>query len=113
MSALFTSAVFAGGSVSFEERAIPLLRTQPALLRFVQQSLDVAPVGDAVRLGKQFGDRVGERITPFSFEARPKGADGPFTLLLIINSPEGMNNNDAATVTIEIRPLPHPVPKHP
>ena len=113
ISILFTSGVFAGGSVSFEERAVPLLRTQPTLLQFVQQSLDIAPVGVGVRLGKDFGDLVGKRITPFSFEARPKGATGPYTLLLIVNSPEGMNDNNANTVTIEIRQLHNPTPKRP
>ena len=107
------AVLIAGGSVSFEEQAIPLLRTQPTLLQFVQQSLDVAAVGSGVRLGKDFGDNTGKRITPFRFEARPKGATGPYTLLLIVNSPEGMNNNNANTVTIEIQQLRNPTPKRP
>jgi hypothetical protein len=102
----------AGGSISFEENAVPLLRTEPELLRFVRQSLDVARVGDGVRLGRGFGDRQGSRVTPFTFEARPKGTNGPFTLLLIINSPDGMNNNQLNRVSIEIRPIRLPTPRH-
>ena len=110
---LSTNVLIAGGSVSFEEQAIPLLQTQPTLLQFVQQTLDVAAVGSGVRLGKDFGDNIGKRITPFRFEARPKGATGPYTLLLIVNSLEGMNNNNANTVTIEIQQLHNPTPKRP
>jgi hypothetical protein len=113
ISTLFTTRVFAGGSVSFEDQAVPLLKTQPSLLQFVQQSLDVAPVGVGIRLGKDFGDLAGKRITPFSFEARPKGAAGPFTLLLIVNSTEGMNDNNESAVTIEIRQLRNPSSKRP
>jgi len=101
-------SALAGGSVGYEERAIPLLRTQPDLLRFVQQSLDVAPVGWGVRLGRDFGDRVGERIPPFHFEARPKGHKGPYTLVLTINDPKtGLSPGDATStiVTIEIHQL--------
>jgi hypothetical protein len=110
---LFTKGLLAGGSVSFEEQAVPLLQTQPVLLQFVQRSLDVAPVGSAIRLGKDFGDNTGKRITPFSFEARPKGTTGPFTLLLIVNSTEGMNDNNESAVTIEIRQLRNPSSKRP
>ncbi|MCX6847374.1 MAG: hypothetical protein NTY98_00480 [Verrucomicrobia bacterium] len=110
---MFTTQVFAGGSVGFEDQAVPLLKTQPALLQFVQQSLDVAPVGSGVRLGKEFGESTGKRITPFSFEARPKGAAGPFSLLLIVYSPEGVNDNNQGAVTIEIRQLHNPSSKRP
>lgn len=103
--ALSVSIAFAGGSVSFEEAALPLLRTQPHLLRFIQQSLDVAPVGEGVRLGLNEGEQAGKRITPFQFEARPKGTNGPYTLILMIHSPEGMNITNSDTVSIEIRPL--------
>ena len=111
---LAPTVTLAGGSVGFEDQAVPLLRREPELLRFVRDSLEVARVGGAVRLGKDFGERVGERITPFTFEARPKGSDGPYTLLLIINSPEGLSGgNSTNTVSIEIRPLPKTESKGP
>ena len=109
-AALFFSiaSARAGGSISFQDDAIPLLRRQPALLQFVQQTLDISPTGWGLRLGHDFGDRVGTRVPPFRFEARPKGQKGPYTLLLIINDPDTgfVDGKDTSTTSyLEIHPL--------
>jgi len=113
VSACLVVSAYAEGSITFADDALPVLRREPELLKFVQQSLDVAPGGWGVRLGRDFGADVGKRIPPFSFEARPKGQKGPYTLLLVINDPEtGMVSGDHSSTTVSIEIL-HLKPKKP
>jgi hypothetical protein len=84
-------------------------------MKMLESGLDVAPAGMGLRLGAHFGDEAGKRISPFTFEARPKGTSGPYTLLLTIYSPEGASNGEqeATTVWIDIKPLHPPTAKTP
>jgi hypothetical protein len=71
---------WAGGSFALEDLR-PILNQQPVLAQWLTGSLDFDETGDAVRIGQNVNPRFGGlRIGPYTILARPKGAAGPFTL---------------------------------
>ncbi|HKP02039.1 MAG TPA: hypothetical protein VJU77_01640 [Chthoniobacterales bacterium] len=101
MSARFA---FGGGSVEWNFHALPILKKNPDLLKIITDSLDVAPTGNGVRLGKDAGEREGSRVPPFEFPARLKGASGPYTFTLVIHDSETNPGNRENKPWIELRP---------
>ncbi len=99
------SSSWGGGSVGWAFHALPILKKYPDLLALIETSLDVRDVGGGVRLGKDFGDEQGKRIPPFEFPARLKGSTGPYTLLLIIHDPSGVEEEGTRGTWLEIRPI--------
>lgn len=78
--------LFAGGSISFLDLK-ELLEEQPALAHFISEHLDLAPIGNATRIGGRVNEELsGSRVAPYEFEAKPKGAKGDFNLLLVIEA---------------------------
>ena len=78
--ALFTStrpAFGQGGSVAFAD-VQDVLQQKPRLAKYLASTLDIAESGDARRLGRQFTHLGGKRIGPYTFDAKPKGAEGAF-----------------------------------
>lgn len=98
------SLTFAEGSATWGFHAAPVLKTRPELWAFVEASLDVVPHGDGARLGKDFGEKQGQRVPPYKFPARLKGSTGTYNLLLIIHGPS--EASEAEQAWIEIRPQP-------
>lgn len=75
------------GSGSFEPRDIkPLLNQRPALARAIEERLELATIGQAMRLGPSTPALAGYRVAPYQIEAKPKGEQGPFTLLLSVDA---------------------------
>jgi hypothetical protein len=79
----------AGVSVSLQEDAFPFLKKSPALVEFIQKTLDVEDVGWAQNMGRSFINPTGDRLLPYGFRAKPKGQSGAYTLLLLIEQNEG------------------------
>ncbi|MDE1171857.1 MAG: hypothetical protein PW734_11745 [Verrucomicrobium sp.] len=73
-----------GGSVGFQEDAVPQLKKAPGLLDFVRKTLEVEDVGWAVNGGRTFTNRQGVPVLPYGFRAKPKGQHGAYTVLLVI-----------------------------
>jgi hypothetical protein len=77
----------AGGSFSFEQDLLPILRRQPVIAKWLTGSLDFDQTGDAMRIGQnvmpQFG---GRRVGPYVIAAKPKGVPGPFTLEVTVET---------------------------
>jgi hypothetical protein len=70
----------AGGSFAFEDLQ-PILRQQPVLAKWLTGGLEFAETGDALRIGQKVNPRFGgRRIGPYVILAKPRGASGPFTL---------------------------------
>ncbi|MEO0446359.1 MAG: hypothetical protein AAF191_09830 [Verrucomicrobiota bacterium] len=60
-----------------------LLEQAPAMLEYVEQSLDVESFGFALRLGPHFPDLSGTRVAPYTFRAQSKfNEDHWFELVL-------------------------------
>ena len=79
-------AVRAGGSFFFTDLS-DLLAQQPTLARFIADHFDVAEAGSAPRIGSGVNKELaGIRIAPFQIDAKPKGAPGDFSLILIIDA---------------------------
>lgn len=97
---LFTAS--AGGSFFFDDLK-DLLAQQPHLTRFIAEHLDVAEVGVAPRISSGVNKELaGIRIAPFQLKAKPKGAPGDFSLILII---------EAETTYLDSRGRSVPLPK--
>jgi hypothetical protein len=108
---LAVQSTFAGGTVEWEFHAFPILKKHPNLLKTIESSLDVRPVGWGVRVGRDASGNptipelgVGARIPPFEFPARLKGSTGDYDLMLIIHDPSGLSNPGDGQTYIEIRP---------
>jgi hypothetical protein len=79
----------AGGSLAWEEVAKRIRVQDPLLAAFIAEHLDVARSGGAVRVGHDKDGNslappfeVGERIPPYDFDAKPKGAPGDYSLTI-------------------------------
>ncbi len=81
------SMALAGGSFSFEADLLPILKQQPVIARWLTGNLDFDNSGDALRIGDnvmpQFG---GRRVGPYVILAKPKGASGPFTMEVTVET---------------------------
>ncbi|MGO9174819.1 MAG: hypothetical protein ACLQED_01550 [Desulfobaccales bacterium] len=77
---------WAGGSFGFEDLR-PILNQQPVLAQWLTAGLDFDESGDAVRIGQNVNPRFGgRRVGPYVILAKPKGAAGPFTLEVTVET---------------------------
>lgn len=77
---------WAGGSFSAEE-LWPILEQQPAVAQWIAQGLDLDESGFAMRIGQDVNPNLGGlRVGPYMILAKPKGAEGPFTLELTVET---------------------------
>lgn len=65
----FSSIAFAGGSISWEHVKADIAKDDPALVKTLEKHFTIARSGGGMRLGPHFGERAGERIAPYDFEA--------------------------------------------
>jgi len=80
------SAAWAGGSFAFEDLQ-PVLGQQPVLAKWLADSLEFDAQGDAIRIGQNVNPHLGgQRLGPYVILARPKGAAGPFTLEVTVET---------------------------
>jgi len=85
ISNFLTGAVWAGGSIAWIDVRNRVRQSDPKLINRIEEVFSVNRVGGATRLGHQFGERVGERIPPYEFEAVRKST-GEFYRLVIDQS---------------------------
>jgi hypothetical protein len=98
-------------SVDWDSYALPILRRNPALLKVIDDSLDVQRIGRGDRIRPDSDGAavsplaLGARIPPFEFPARRKGSLGVFDLMLIIHDEDiGKHETKSKETWIEIRP---------
>ncbi len=65
----FLQFALAGGSIGWDAVKSNISKSDPDLVKVIERTFEVSPSGGGVRLGPQFGERQGERIAPFRFEA--------------------------------------------
>ena len=87
-----------GSSVGFLEDATPFLKQNPALLEFINKTLDIEDIGWAREGGRTFNKPEGDRILPYGFRAKPKGQPGPYTVLVLIEQNEDPTKGVILTV---------------
>lgn len=71
-AALWVQCALAGGSISWEDVKLRISKSDPDLVKLIEKSFILERGGSAVRLGPHFGERQGERIAPYEFEAEDK-----------------------------------------
>jgi len=72
----------AGGSIGWDDVRGRIAKTDPDLIKIIDAAFDVNKSGGGVRLGHQFGDRVGERIPPYDFDAVRKTTGEKYNLII-------------------------------
>jgi hypothetical protein len=78
---------WAGGSFSFAQNLQPILNQQPVIAKWLTGSLEFDQIGDAVRIGQNVNPRFGGlRVGPYVILAKPKGAAGPFSLEVTVET---------------------------
>ena len=79
----------------------PILKQQPVMAKWLTGGLEFAETGDAVRIGQNVNPRFGgRRIGPYVILAKPKGASGPFTLEVTVETELICRNAAGKTVDI-------------
>jgi hypothetical protein len=80
------SSAWAGGSFALEDLR-PILQQEPVMAKWLTDGLEFAETGDALRLGQNVNPRFGgRRLGPYVILAKPKGASGPFTLEVTVET---------------------------
>ena len=98
--ALLSLAAHAGGTFFFTDLK-ELLNQQPILARFLADHFDIAEVGTAPRIGTGTNKHLsGIRIAPFELDAKPKGAPGDFSFVLIIDAETTYLDSKGRTVAL-------------
>ena len=78
--------VRAGGSFSRDDLA-PVLAQSPIVAEWIAGALELDETGDAVRIGQNINPHLGGmRVGPYVLSAKPKGAPGPFTLEVTVET---------------------------
>jgi hypothetical protein len=94
------SAARAGGSFAWEDLQ-PILNQQPVLAKWLTGGLEFAETGDAIRIGQNVNPRFGgRRVGPYVILAKPKGAAGPFTLEVTVETRLACRNAAGKAVDI-------------
>jgi hypothetical protein len=94
------SAAWAGGSCAREDLR-PILHQEPVLAQWLTGGLEFAETGDARRIGQNVNPRFGGlRIGPYVILAKPKGASGPFTLEVTVETE--LRCRDAAGKDVDV-----------
>jgi len=73
----------AGGSIGWDDVRARIAKTDPALIKIIDTTFDVNRSGGGVRLGSQFGERVGARIPPYDFDAVRKATGEKYHLKIM------------------------------
>jgi hypothetical protein len=98
---LICTTTFAGGSLPFSDLK-DLLAQQPILAQFISEHLDVAEIGTASRVGGRVNEELsGSRVSPYEFDAKPKGTKGDFTLMLVIEAETSFLDANGKKVRVE------------
>jgi hypothetical protein len=80
------SSAWAGGSFALEDLR-PILQQEPVMAKWLTDGLEFAETGDAGRIGQNVNPRFGgRRLGPYVILAKPKGASGPFTLEVTVET---------------------------
>lgn len=97
---LLGHSAWAGGSFSLDDLK-PILAQEPVIEKWLTDGLDLDETGDAVRIGQNVNPRLGgTRIGPYVLLAKPKGASGPFTLEVTVETELLCRNSAGKTVDI-------------
>lgn len=82
--ASLASLTLAGGSVAQAELE-PILGKLAPQWEELKAAYEIAEIGSGIRIGSQVNEHLGGmRVLPFSFQARPKGSTGEFTIVITI-----------------------------
>jgi hypothetical protein len=80
------SAAWAGGSVHLDDLRV-IWQQEPVLAKWLNDGLEFDQTGDAIRIGPNVNLRFGgRRIGPYVILAKPKGAAGPFSLEVTVET---------------------------
>ena len=78
---------YAGGSFSVDIEFAPIKEQVPGLWQSLATSFELAKSGSANMIGNNVNERLGHRrVGPYCLPGKPKGQEGPDTLLFCFNT---------------------------
>ena len=102
MVLVLTQSAWGAGSFSRDDDLIPILEQQPAIAAWVAGGLDLDESGSAMRIGQNVNPNLGGlRVGPYIILAKPKGAPGPFTLEVTVETEMDCKDDKGNTVDLE------------
>jgi hypothetical protein len=81
-SIIICSIAYAGGSIGWDDVKTRISKSDSEIIKIIETNFTVNKGGGALRLGHQFGDRVGERIPPYDFDAIRKATGEKYLLVI-------------------------------
>ncbi len=104
------SLTWAGGSVSQADLE-PILGKLATEWVELSAAYEISEIGSGLRIGSMVNQHLGGmRVLPFSFQARPKGSTGEFTIVITITGDNIFTNEEGKIVELhdavacELRP---------
>jgi len=88
-----------GGSLPWDAVKAQIVKTDPELIKIIEATFIVSPQGGGVRMGPQFGDRHGDIIAPFRFEAVNRKTKEK--VILVIQESDDFQFTDRFKFTLE------------
>ena len=99
---LFSIPLAGEGSFRVDTELEPLLNQQPQLKKLLYESFDMHWTGGANRIGQNVNERFGgRRIGPYKLQAKPKGAKGEYSFMLIFHTRYIFKDADGKNTTLE------------
>ena len=78
----FCSIAHAGGSIGWDDVKARISKSDSEIIKVIETNFTVNKSGGALRLGHQFGERVGERIPPYDFDTICKATGEKYRLVI-------------------------------
>lgn len=72
----------AGGSISWDDVRARIAKSDPEIVKVIENTFVVNQSGGGVRLGPHFGERQGERISPYEFGVEEKKTKIRYVLVI-------------------------------
>ena len=88
-----------GGSLPWDAVKAQIVKTDPELIKIIEATFIVSPLGGGVRMGPHFGDRHGDIISPFRFEAVNRKSKEK--IVLVIEESDDFQFTDRFKFTLE------------
>ena len=82
LTIICSQSAIAGGSISWDDVKARIAKSDPEIVKVIENTFVVNQSGGGVRLGPHFGERQGERISPYEFGAKEKKTKMLYVLVI-------------------------------
>jgi len=100
LSLVLTGTAFSGGSVMTTE-VQEIRKQEPALWEYLNTTLDFAEVATGLRCDNVWEHMSGARLAPYKVAVKPKGEEGDFSMVLVVECQQHFLDKDGKEIDFE------------